>query len=120
MSATTHLQLRLKLAGGTAFGPGKAELLEHIAATGSISAAARRMRMSYKRAWQLVDDMNGMFRATLVSTAAGGSKGGGASLTAAGTRVLDCYRTLQRKAEKAVQRELASFVRLAARVAAQS
>jgi len=109
-----YLQLRVKFGPNAAFGPGKADLLEHIAATGSISAAARRMRMSYKRAWQLVDDMNGYFRAPLVETAAGGSAGGGAQLSATGTRVLAAYRKLQHTAATAARRELALFARLAA------
>lgn len=108
-----QLQLRVKLNANAAFGPGKAELLEHIAASGSISAAARKMRMSYKRAWQLVDDMNGYFRAPLVVTAAGGSAGGGATLTTTGTQVLAAYRALQKHASDAAKRELALFTRMA-------
>jgi len=111
------LQLRVKFGATAAFGPGKADLLEHIAATGSISAAARRMRMSYKRAWQLVDDMNGYFNAPLVSTAAGGTAGGGAALTPTGTRVLAAYRTLQQHATAAAKRELALLTRLTRREA---
>ena len=110
-----HLQLRVKFSSSAAFGPGKADLLELIAATGSISAAARRMRMSYKRAWQLVDAMNGCFRTPLVTTAAGGAQGGGATLTAAGSRVLAAYRTMQRKAEAAAQREYATRLQLSKR-----
>ena len=109
-----YLQLRVKFSPSAAFGPGKADLLEHIAATGSISAAARRMRMSYKRAWQLVDDMNGYFDTPLVATAAGGSAGGGARLSKTGARVLAAYRALQLAASAAARRELAVFKRLAA------
>lgn len=82
-------------------GPGKAELLEHIEATGSISAAGREMGMSYKRAWQLVDTMNAMFRAPLVNSSRGGAKGGGAVLTEAGQAVLAEYRALEEKAREA-------------------
>ena len=110
---TPQLQLRLKLTASAAFGPGKAELLSHIAATGSISAAARAMRMSYKRAWQLVDDMNHAFRSPLVTTAAGGSQGGGATLTAIGKRVLAAYRSLQSAAGAAAKRDLNVLARLA-------
>jgi len=118
--ASTSLQLRIKFGATSAFGPGKADLLECIAATGSISAAAREMRMSYKRAWQLVDDMNRSFRNTVVSTTAGGTLGGGAGLTATGARVLKSYRALQRIASAAAQDELSRFVRLApARVKAE-
>jgi len=114
-SPVPYLQLRVKLGAGAVFGPGKAELLEHIAATGSISAAARAMRMSYKRAWQLVDDMNRAFAQPLVATAAGGVQGGGTALTPAGEKILDCYRTLQRKASTATKRELALLARAAAK-----
>jgi len=112
-AATPWLQLRVKLDAAAAFGPGKADLLEHIAQTGSISAAARHMRMSYKRAWQLVDDMNGYFREPLVTTAAGGTAGGGAAITPTGQRILAAYRALQQHAQTASKRELALFARLA-------
>jgi molybdate transport system regulatory protein len=115
MKPLPHLQLRVRLSPASVFGPGKADLLEHIAADGSISAAARRMRMSYKRAWQLVDDMNRAFRAPLVTTSAGGTQGGGAAVTANGKRVLACYRSLQNNAETAVRRELAALARLGAK-----
>jgi len=104
-----YLQLRVKFSATDMFGPGKAELLERIAATGSISASARQMRMSYKRAWQLTDAMNRYFRTPLVTTAAGGARGGGASLTPTGTRVLAAYRSLQRRATAAAARDLATI-----------
>ena len=108
-----RLQLRVKFGSNLQFGPGKAELLERIAASGSIAAAARAMRMSYKRAWQLVDDMNAMFRRPLVATAAGGVRGGGAALTPAGVQALAAYRRLQRRADAAAARDLAALGRLA-------
>lgn len=76
------------------FGPGKADLLEHIAATGSISAAGRAMGMSYKRAWMLVEALNAGFASPLVESARGGPGGGGAALTAMGEEVLQRYRNL--------------------------
>ncbi|MCI2399668.1 LysR family transcriptional regulator [Aliiroseovarius subalbicans] len=82
-------------------GPGKAELLERIAETGSISAAGRDMGMSYKRAWQLVEAMNAMFRESLVHSTRGGARGGGAVLTDAGQRVLAEFRGLEAEAEQA-------------------
>jgi molybdate transport system regulatory protein len=75
-------------------GPGKANLLEAIKETGSISAAGRRMGMSYRRAWDLVAAMNATFREPLVNTAIGGLRGGGAELTPLGQTVLDAYRGL--------------------------
>jgi molybdate transport system regulatory protein len=76
-------------------GPGKAELLERIKATGSIAAAGRAMSMSYKRAWSLVEELNRVFREPLVESARGGPRGGGARLTAAGEAVLANYRKLE-------------------------
>lgn len=88
------VRLRLRLGPGIDLGPGKADLLEGILETGSISAAGRRMRMSYKRAWQLVDELNGLFDAPLVAASPGGSGGGGASLTKRGRDVLARYRRM--------------------------
>ena len=112
-SKSPQLQLRVKFDATAAFGPGKAELLSQIESSGSISAAARAMRMSYKRAWQLVDDMNRAFRSPVVVTAAGGSQGGGAVLTAVGKRVLAAYRSLQAAANSAGKRELGVLARMA-------
>jgi molybdate transport system regulatory protein len=77
-----------------AIGPGKAALLEAIAAHGSISAAARMIGMSYRRAWLLVAVMNRAFAGPLVDTAAGGRRGGGAHLTRQGEALLAAYRGL--------------------------
>ncbi|HEY0212562.1 MAG TPA: LysR family transcriptional regulator [Paenirhodobacter sp.] len=89
----TRTTLRLYF-GKLVFGPGKADLLEAIDAEGSISAAGRRMGMSYKRAWSLVEEMNTAFETPLISSARGGAHGGGAHLTAAGRAVLTDYRAL--------------------------
>ena len=89
------LTLRLLLPEGAVFGPGKARLLELIRSEGSISAAGRRMDMSYKRAWSLVEQMNESFAAPLVASVRGGAKGGGAQVTAFGEDVLALYRALE-------------------------
>ena len=89
-----RVQLRLILADGKAFGPGKAELLTQISRLGSISAAGREMKMSYKRAWGLVEEMNGSFRAPLVTAERGGAERGGARVTDLGQAVLARYRQL--------------------------
>lgn len=93
-------------------GPGKADLLEAIAASGSISAAARKLAMSYRRAWLLVDTMNGCFSAPLVETLTGGAQGGGAQVTALGHDVVKRYREMEKKAGESVKREMAEFSRL--------
>jgi molybdate transport system regulatory protein len=98
-------QLRLLRADDIALGPGKADLLDAIGRTGSISAAARELGMSYRRAWLLVDTMNRNFRAPLVAASAGGSRGGGAGLTDDGARVLALYRAMQDKAEAALRED---------------
>ena len=92
-------------------GPGKAELLERIVATGSISAAGRDMGMSYKRAWMLVEEMNAAFMAPLVASARGGQGGGGAHLTDAGEEVLRLYRDVVGLSEKAAAGPLLALER---------
>jgi molybdate transport system regulatory protein len=102
-------QLRILLGAVVAIGPGKAALLEAIERSGSIAAAAREMGMSYRRAWVLIDAMNGAFTEPVVTTARGGSGGGGAALTESGRRVLARYRAMERKASRALAPDLARF-----------
>ena len=99
---TLGARLRVVLKKNVAFGPGKADILEGIRETGSIAAAGRRLRMSYKRAWTLVEDMNRDFKEPLVETSKGGSGHGGATLTPLGTEVLDRYRRMEARAEDAI------------------
>lgn len=98
-----HLKLKAQLFCGPeiAMGPGKAALLDAIAATGSISAAGRALGMSYRRAWLLVDVMNRCWEEPLVDTSTGGSHGGGARVTPLGTEILAAYRRLQQAIEAA-------------------
>lgn len=83
---------------GARIGPGKASLLENIHSMGSISAAARAMRMDYKRAWLLLDSINQAFRAPAVERLTGGHGGGGATLTPFGQELLARYRRLEAEA----------------------
>ncbi|ESR26240.1 winged helix-turn-helix domain-containing protein [Lutibaculum baratangense] len=99
-------RLRIVLRPNVAIGPGKADLLEAIRETGSISAAGRRMKMSYKRAWQLIEAMNTSFDTPLVETATGGRAGGGAVLTALGEEVLLRYRKMEAKTREVVEVDL--------------
>lgn len=92
-----------------ALGPGKADLLEKIGETGSISGGAREMGMSYRRAWQLVEEMNGAFVSPLVEASAGGPGGGGASLTPLGKDMLARFRALQAALEAEAARHAAGF-----------
>jgi len=107
MSARIALKLRLWRDDDVAMGPGKADLLEAIGRAGSISAAARTMEMSYRRAWMLVEVMNRSFREPLVRSAVGGTHGGGAQLTEAGTRVLTKFRAMEAAAMVAAEAHLA-------------
>jgi molybdate transport system regulatory protein len=90
-------------------GPGKADLLEFIRDTGSIAAAGRRLGMSYKRAWMLVEVLNGMFGSPVVVRVRGGPAHGGASLTPEGVRVLALYRRLADNAARAAAAEIAAL-----------
>lgn len=94
-----------------AMGPGKAELIERIAQTGSISAAARAMGMSYRRAWQLVEALNAAYKDPVVVTAVGGEKGGGARVTPHGRRLAAAFRAMERKASAAIAADLKRFAR---------
>jgi molybdate transport system regulatory protein len=87
-------------------GPGKAALIEAVGLTGSISAAARDMGMSYRRAWTLIAAANRCFKEPLVETATGGRGGGGAKVTENGYEVLRRYREIERKAVAAVAAEV--------------
>ena len=95
--ASPSLKLKLQILCGDAIamGPGKADLLDAIVAEGSISGAGRRLGMSYRRAWQLVDLMNRCWAGPLVETSPGSARGGGARLTADGTQILATFRALQ-------------------------
>lgn len=106
MGTRIALKLRLWRDDDVAMGPGKADLLDAIGQTGSISAAARAMEMSYRRAWMLVDVMNRSFREPLVRSAVGGTRGGGAQLTETGVRVLAQFRDMEAAAIAAAQDKL--------------
>jgi len=109
MPAAPRLRLRLQFEEGARLGPGKADLLEHIGRTGSISAAGRTMKMSYTRAWALVEQMNESFAEPLVASARGGARGGGAQLTETGAAVLHHYRALEEAAQRAGASRIAAI-----------
>jgi len=109
MSRYRGLTLRVLRGRAPAIGPGKAELVERIAETGSISAAAREMGMSYRRAWQLVEALNRACREPVVITAIGGKRGGGAEVTAFGRRLVRLFRAMEAKASAAIAADLKRF-----------
>lgn len=104
-----QLKIRVVFASGLVLGPGKVDLLEGVRETGSISAAGRRMKMSYKRAWDLIDAMNQHFHVPVVQTSKGGSGGGGATLTAQGEAVVAHYRQLQARCRVAAGEDVTTL-----------
>jgi molybdate transport system regulatory protein len=96
-----HLSIRIDFDDEGRLGPGKVALLERIDREGSISAAGRSMNMSYKRAWELVSDINQSFSEPLVEAQTGGRRGGGAALTERGRELVRHYRAIERKALQA-------------------
>jgi molybdate transport system regulatory protein len=100
------LSVRIDLDTEGRIGPGKIALLENIREHGSISAAGRAMEMSYKRAWDLVDEVNRICRQAAVERQTGGKNGGGAALTPFGTSLVARYRKIERDAARAVRKEL--------------
>lgn len=109
MARYRGLTLRVLAPGGPAMGPGKAELVERVHQTGSISAAARAMGMSYRRAWQLVESLNRAYRQPLINTAVGGKRGGGARVTPFGRRVVARFRAMEMKASACIANDLRRF-----------
>jgi len=108
-----RLRVSIVLESGARIGPGKAKLLESIRDTGSISAAAREMGMSYKRAWLLLDSMNRAFTELVVAAAPGGAGGGGATLTAFGAEVLERYKRILDHAATTAADDLTALARRA-------
>jgi molybdate transport system regulatory protein len=110
--AGTHLSIRIDLASGDRIGPGKIALLEAIRSTGSISAAARSIGMSYRRAWLLVEELNRALREPAVTAETGGPGGGGAMVTPTGERVVGLYRTIESQARAAAGGEFRAIGKL--------
>jgi len=111
MRDTTRILLRLYLNDDQPLGPGKIELLETIRDGGSISEAARAMRMSYRSAWLLVASMNALFRTPVVSTTLGGRGGGSATITAFGETLIHRYRSMERATRRAIARDVSAVER---------
>jgi molybdate transport system regulatory protein len=114
MAEPRKLRLRILFGPEIAVGPGKVALLGAIEKTGSISAAARDLGMSYRRAWLLIDTMNHCFREPVVSTTSGGKGGGGALVTPTGKEVLRRYQTMEATAADSVHDQIAEFAELLA------
>jgi molybdate transport system regulatory protein len=104
-----QIRPRLYRGGDIAIGPGKADLLGHIAQTGSLRKAAAAMEMSYMRAWMLVRTMNRCFKQPLVATKRGGAEGGEALLTETGQAVLAAYRHMEAQTLRSTKRALSEL-----------
>jgi molybdate transport system regulatory protein len=109
MTFSAHARPRIMRGDEIAMGPGKADLLEAIGRTGSISMAAKGLQMSYRRAWLLVETMNACFMRPLVESSRGGSGGGGAKVTAAGEAVLGEFRRMQDEIARVMEAHLPAF-----------
>jgi molybdate transport system regulatory protein len=110
-----HLSIRIDFDSEGRLGPGKVTLLERIAREGSIAAAGRSMNMSYKRAWELVSEINRSFAEPLVAAQTGGKAGGGAALTKRGEELIRHYRAIERKALSATAPHLKALQAISAR-----
>ena len=108
-------RFRLRVTAGEAIfvGPGKIALLEAIRDTRSITAAAKSMGMSYRRAWVLVDELNGSLASAAVESAIGGERGGGSTLTELGRELVDVYRRIETTAARACAKDIARLLALA-------
>lgn len=107
-----RVRLRIDVDHEAAIGPGKIALLEAIAETGSISAAARKLEMSYRRAWLLVEDINGRMRAPAVTRAKGGTRGGASDLTETGRKLVELYRKLEKATYAHAARDIRTLATL--------
>lgn len=110
-----RLSIRIDFDSEGRLGPGKVLLLERIAREGSIAAAGRSMNMSYKRAWQLVSEINADFAEPLVAAQTGGKAGGGAALTRRGQELVRHYRAVERKALSATAKHLKALQAISSR-----
>jgi molybdate transport system regulatory protein len=113
--AAVKFRLRVTRGDDIAVGPGKIDLLEAIDRTGSITAAAKALGMSYRRAWLLVDTMNRCFKSPVVAAESGGRRGGGTALTPVGADVVRRYRRIESAAARAGAADIRAFLALLAR-----
>ncbi len=114
--AKPALKLRMRVMTGDtiAVGPGKVQLLEAMAQTGSITAAARALGMSYRRAWLLIDELNRALKAPAVASSTGGQHGGGSQLTDTGRELIARYRGIEAQAQQACQDDIKKLLKLLA------
>lgn len=104
--AELRFRMRITAGGAVAVGPGKIALLEAVAHTGSITAAAKALDMSYRRAWLLLDTLNRSLRRPAVASVKGGAHGGGCELTEVGRELVALYRRVERQAAVACRADI--------------
>jgi len=111
------LRFRMRISDGDriAVGPGKIALLEAVGHTGSITAAAKSLDMSYRRAWLLIDELNRSLAQPAIDSAKGGLQGGGSSLTEVGQQLIALYRRIEKRAEAACRDDIAELMAMLAR-----
>ena len=112
---SARFRLRITAGETIAIGPGKIALLEAIAATGSITSAAKSLDMSYRRAWLLIEELNSALGHPAVDSAKGGQSGGGSELTDVGRQLIDVYRRIEATAEMACAADIKLLMRMLAR-----
>lgn len=100
-----EIKLRIQIGKSSQFGPGKIFLMEMIRETGSISAAAKKIGMSYRKAWKLINDLNNLSLKKMVDTSIGGKGSGGTKLTETGIRFIELYRKMEKKTLTNIENE---------------
>jgi molybdate transport system regulatory protein len=105
-----NLSIRINLGKNARIGPGKIALLEEVEKNGSISGGGRALKMSYRRAWELIEEMNQTLGIAVVETVTGGAGGGGARLTDAGREIISEYRELEERAAEVARRHLSRLL----------
>ncbi|MFL9991397.1 LysR family transcriptional regulator [Paraburkholderia sediminicola] len=107
-----RFRMRIRNGDAVALGPGKVELLEAVREYGSISAAARSLGMSYRRAWLLIDELNRSLKAPATHSEQGGQSGGGCTLTPVGERIIHLYREVEVEAQRSCAKQIAELTKL--------
>lgn len=107
-----RFRLRVRQGPTIAIGPGKIDLLQAVQQCGSISAAARSLNMSYRRAWMLLDELNASLASPATSSEQGGAKGGGSVVTPVGEAVIELYRSIERRASEACTNDIERLISL--------
>ncbi|SAL16494.1 winged helix-turn-helix domain-containing protein [Caballeronia humi] len=110
--AEVRFRMRIKSGDTVALGPGKVDLLEAVQEHGSISAAARSLGMSYRRAWLLIDELNRSLKSPATISEQGGQSGGGCALTPVGENIVRLYREVESEAQAACAAQIAALTKL--------